>query len=50
MRAASVRVGEWLGKHPGFLKWQERFTGVVMMGLGLRMLLGGSAMSPGKGQ
>lgn len=47
---ASGSFGEWLGKHPGFLKWQERFTGVVMIGLGLRMLLGGSAMSPGKGQ
>lgn len=47
---ASGSFGEWLGKHPGFLKWQERFTGVVMIGLGLRMLLGGSAMSPVKGQ
>lgn len=40
---ASGTFGAWLGKHPGFLKWQERFTGVVMIGLGLRMLFGGSA-------
>lgn len=44
---ASGTFGEWLGKHPGFLKWQERFTGVVMMGLGLRMLFGGNVISPG---
>lgn len=40
---ASGTFGAWLGKHPGFLKWQERFTGLVMIGLGLKMLLGGSA-------
>ncbi|WP_312267797.1 LysE family translocator [Pseudescherichia sp.] len=39
---ASGTFGNWLSKHPGFLKWQERFTGVVMIGLGIRMLFGGS--------
>lgn len=42
---ASGTFGAWLGKHPGFLKWQERFTGLVMIGLGLKMLLGGSTSS-----
>lgn len=36
---ASGTFGNWLSKHPGFLQWQERFTGVIMIGLGLRMLL-----------
>ena len=43
---ASGTFGEWLSRHPGFIKWQERFTGVVMVGLGLRMLFGGNT-SPG---
>ncbi|HHA0009038.1 TPA: LysE family translocator, partial [Klebsiella michiganensis] len=30
--------------HPGFIKWQERFTGVVMIGLGIRMLFSGSGV------
>ncbi|WP_434669468.1 LysE family translocator [Klebsiella sp. B345] len=39
---ASGTFGNWLSKHPAVIKWQERFTGVVMVGLGIRMLLSGS--------
>ena len=42
---ASGVFGDWLGKHPGFIKWQERFTGVVMIGLGIKMLFSGSSIS-----
>ncbi|BCA40188.1 MULTISPECIES: LysE family translocator [Enterobacteriaceae] len=41
---ASGTFGNWLGKHPAFIKWQERFTGVVMVALGIRMLFGGSGV------
>lgn len=40
----SGTFGNWLGKHPDFIKWQERFTGVVMIGLGIRMLFSGSGV------
>lgn len=39
---ASGTFGNWLGKHPGLIKWQERFTGAVMIGLGIRMLFSGT--------
>jgi threonine/homoserine/homoserine lactone efflux protein len=38
---ASGSVGAWLARRPGFLIWQERFTGLVMVGLGVRLLLAG---------
>jgi threonine/homoserine/homoserine lactone efflux protein len=38
---ASGAVGGWLARKPGFPVWQERFTGFVMVGLGLRLLLTG---------
>lgn len=41
---ASGTFGNWLGKHPSVIKWQERFTGVVMIGLGIRMLFSGSGV------
>ncbi|MGR7497434.1 LysE family translocator [Klebsiella aerogenes] len=41
---ASGTFGNWLGKHPDVIKWQERFTGVVMIGLGIRMLFSGSGI------
>ncbi|MCL6746198.1 LysE family translocator [Kosakonia sp. R1.Fl] len=41
---ASGTFGNWLGKRPAFIKWQERFTGVVMIGLGIRMLFSGSGI------
>ncbi|MBN9255542.1 MULTISPECIES: LysE family translocator [unclassified Mesorhizobium] len=40
---ASGTVGQWLYRWPGLLAWQQRFTGVVMIGLGLRLLLSGNA-------
>jgi threonine/homoserine/homoserine lactone efflux protein len=38
---ASGAVGGWLARHSGFLVWQERFAGAVMIALGLRLLLAG---------
>jgi threonine/homoserine/homoserine lactone efflux protein len=38
---ASGAVGGWLARKPGVLVWQERFAGLVMVGLGLRLLLAG---------
>ncbi|EPK1682445.1 LysE family translocator [Klebsiella aerogenes] len=40
----SGAFGNWLGKHPGVIQWQERFTGIVMIGLGIRMLFSGSGI------
>lgn len=37
---ASGTVGQWLRRWPGALAWQARFTGAVMLALGLRLLLG----------
>lgn len=42
---ASGTVGQWLYRWPGLLAWQQRFTGVVMIGLGLRLLLTGNTGS-----
>jgi len=39
----SGTVGGWLARRPGLLAWQERFTGVVMIVLGLRLLFSGDA-------
>ncbi|MCT7321974.1 LysE family translocator [Klebsiella quasipneumoniae] len=41
---ASGTFGNWLSTHPGVIKWQERFTGVVMIGLGIRMLFSGAGI------
>jgi threonine/homoserine/homoserine lactone efflux protein len=38
---ASGAVGASLARWPGFVAWQERFTGLVMVGLGLRLFLTG---------
>ena len=38
---AAGSVGQWLARRPGLVAWQERFTGVVMIGLGLRLILTG---------
>ncbi len=38
---ASGEIGGWLARRPRFRAWQERFTGLVMVGLGLRLLLTG---------
>jgi len=29
--------GNWLRQHPGFVKWQERLVGSILIGLGLRL-------------
>lgn len=39
---ASGSVGQFLNRWPKLLAWQERFTGIVMVGLGIRLLLSGS--------
>lgn len=38
---AAGTVGHWLARNPRLLAWQQRFTGVVMIGLGARLLLSG---------
>jgi threonine/homoserine/homoserine lactone efflux protein len=38
---ATGAVGGWLARRTGFLVWQERFTGLVMVGLGRRLLFAG---------
>jgi threonine/homoserine/homoserine lactone efflux protein len=38
---ASGAMGEWLARRPGHLIWQERFAGIVMIVLGLRLILTG---------
>jgi threonine/homoserine/homoserine lactone efflux protein len=42
---ASGAVGGWLARRPGILVWHERFTGLVMIGLGVRLLLVGEGRS-----
>jgi threonine/homoserine/homoserine lactone efflux protein len=44
---ASGTVGQWLARWPRLLAWQQRFTGLVMIGLGLRLFVsGGASASP----
>lgn len=43
---ASGTVGQWLHRWPGLLAWQTRFTGLVMVALGVRLLAGGGAERP----
>lgn len=44
---ASGAVGQWLARWPRLLAWQQRFTGLVMIGLGLRLFVsGGASASP----
>jgi threonine/homoserine/homoserine lactone efflux protein len=38
----SGTVGYWLNRWPRLLAWQQRFTGLVMLGLGLRLLVSDS--------
>jgi hypothetical protein len=42
----SGAVGGWLARRPGFLVWQERFTGLVIIGLDIRLLLGTKRQLP----
>ncbi len=34
-------LGQWIARRPHLIVWQKRFTGAVMVGLGLRLALGG---------
>jgi threonine/homoserine/homoserine lactone efflux protein len=43
---ASGTVGQWLTRWPRFLAWQQRFTGLVMIALGLRLIVSGGASPP----
>jgi threonine/homoserine/homoserine lactone efflux protein len=40
---AAGKLGEWLSRRPGWLVWQERFAGAIMIFLGLRLVLTGDA-------
>ena len=42
---ASGTVGQFLHRWPKLLAWQERFTGIVLLGLGVRLLLSASPSS-----
>jgi threonine/homoserine/homoserine lactone efflux protein len=42
---ASGAAGRWLARRPGILVWQECFTGLVEIGLGVRLLLAGEGLS-----
>jgi threonine/homoserine/homoserine lactone efflux protein len=35
---AAGSLGAWLARRPKFLVWQKRFSGMVMIGLGIRLL------------
>ena len=37
----SGSLGSWLSRHPRVIAWQQRFTAVVLIGLGARLLLAG---------
>src|SRR5262249_27356752 len=39
---ASGTVGQWLARWPRFMAWQQRFTGCVMIALGLRLIVSGN--------
>lgn len=46
---AAGSVGQWLGRHPRLIAWQEKFTGAVMLALGVRLFfadLGNAAALP----
>jgi len=37
------RLGNWISQRPNLIVWQKRFTGVVLIGLGLRLAFAGDA-------
>lgn len=43
---ASGTIGQWLQRFPSLIAWQEKFTGMVMVGLGVRLFLSDSAAAP----
>ncbi|MBW2655180.1 MAG: LysE family translocator [Deltaproteobacteria bacterium] len=40
---ASGMIGNWINQWSSILAWQQRFTGVVMIGLAVRLVLTGNA-------
>jgi len=34
------KMGVWLSKSPTFVQWQERITGIILIGLGIKVALG----------
>ena len=34
------KIGAWLSKSPAFVQWQERITGIILIGLGIKVALG----------
>ncbi|RWQ65281.1 LysE family translocator [Mesorhizobium sp.] len=43
---ASGAVGRWLARNAGFLVWQERLAGAIMIAVGIKLLL--AAIIPGR--
>jgi threonine/homoserine/homoserine lactone efflux protein len=37
------RIGNWLSRSPSFVQWQERITGAMLIGLGIKVALGRSS-------
>ena len=33
------RIGLWLSRSPGFIQWQERITGTILIALGIKVAL-----------
>jgi len=33
------KIGAWLSTSPGFVQWQERITGMILIGLGIKVAL-----------
>jgi threonine/homoserine/homoserine lactone efflux protein len=33
------RIGQWLSQSPRFVEWQERITGAMLIGLGIKVAL-----------
>jgi threonine/homoserine/homoserine lactone efflux protein len=36
------KIGKWLTNSPKFVQWQERITGAILIGLGIKVALGSS--------
>lgn len=39
----SGMIGKWIQRWPRMLTWQQRFTGLIMIGLAVRLVLSGSS-------
>ena len=40
---AAGALGSWLSRYPAIVRWQNRFCGAIMIGLGLRLLIAGDS-------